>query len=43
MPGVFADEPLLANADELRSTMGDETFFAALGGSGGADWGKLSG
>ena len=43
MPGVFADEPLLANADELRSTMGDETFFAALGGPGGADWGKLSG
>ncbi len=31
MPEVFADEPLLENADGLRATLGDEAFFAARG------------
>lgn len=44
-PAVFAAEPILANADELRRTMGDETFFAALSAGAGADdgWGDLGG
>lgn len=46
MPEVFADEPILDNADHLRATMGDDAFFAALGAAGsGADdgWGDLGG
>ncbi len=44
-PAVFAAEPILANADELRRTMGDETFFTALSAGAGADdgWGDLGG
>lgn len=45
MPEVFADEPILDNADALRATMGDEQFFAALGASddSGDGWGDLGG
>lgn len=44
MPDVFADEPILDNADHLRTTMGDEAFFAALAtGSDGDGWGDLGG
>jgi hypothetical protein len=43
-PAVFADEPILENADELRASVGDEAFFVKLssgsaGGEGG--WGDL--
>ena len=43
-PAVFADEPILANADELRAGTGDETFFAKLSSGsagGGGGWGDL--
>jgi hypothetical protein len=43
MPDVFADEPILDNADTLRSTMGDTAFFAALGAGDGDGWGDLGG
>lgn len=46
MPDVFADEPILANADTLRATMGDDAFFASLsdGDFGSSDgWGDLGG
>ncbi len=44
MPEVFADEPLLENADGLRATLGDDAFFSALAGGDGDDgWGDLSG
>ena len=48
MPDVFADEPILENADSLRELMGDEPFFEALAGSAdgsAADsgWGDLAG
>ena len=43
-PAVFADEPILENADKLRSQVGDDKFFAtlssgAIGGGGG--WGDF--
>jgi len=47
-PAVFRSEGLLANAEQLRETMGDEKFFgklndAAKGGSaGGGGWGDIS-
>ena len=41
MPEVFADEPMLRNADNLRSKMSDEAFLSALGREDG--WGDLSG
>jgi hypothetical protein len=42
-PAVFADKPILANADELRAGAGDEKFFAKLssGSTGGSGWGDL--
>lgn len=47
LPDVFADEPILENADSLRRRMGDEAFFAALNesdtGSSGDGWGDLAG
>jgi len=44
LPEVFADEPILANGDQLRATLGDEQFFAGLGGSGeSSGWGELAG
>lgn len=44
-PAVFAAEPILANADDLRRAMGDATFFAALSAGAAADdgWGDLGG
>lgn len=44
-PAVFADEPILKNADDLRTNVGDDEFFAKLsagasGGDGGG-WGDL--
>lgn len=46
-PAVFADEPILVNADELRANVGDDTFFTRLSEStdaGGDDgWGDLGG
>ena len=44
-PAVFADEPILENADTLRAQVGDEQFFARLseGSSAGDDgWGDLA-
>jgi hypothetical protein len=45
LPEVFADEPILATADRLRSSMGDDAFFKGLGGAaaGGSGWGELEG
>lgn len=43
-PAVFADEPILTNADGLRAKVGDDTFFAQLsddGGAGDDGWGDL--
>jgi hypothetical protein len=43
-PAVFADEPILENADDIRARVGDEAFFATLSsGSAGAEsgWGDL--
>ncbi|HUP68595.1 MAG TPA: hypothetical protein VM142_02150 [Acidimicrobiales bacterium] len=41
-PAVYADEPILVNADGLRATMGDNAFFTALSaGSDDAGWGDL--
>ena len=43
LPDVFADEPILANGDQLRATLGDEQFFTGLAGSGEeSGWGELS-
>lgn len=43
-PGFYRSQALLENADGLRRTMGDNAFFAALGGGdGGSDgWGDFS-
>ncbi len=43
-PAVYADEPILANADDLRARLGDDTFFAQLSEGAGDDdgWGDLS-
>jgi len=47
LPDLFADEPILDNAQSLRERMGDQAFFAALNETdgGGADdgWGDLGG
>ena len=43
-PAVFADEPILENADQLRSKVGDDMFFADLssGSTGGSgEWGAF--
>ena len=43
-PAVFADEPILENADQLRGSVGDEAFFAKVSsGSVGEEsgWGDL--
>lgn len=45
MPEVFADEPILENADSLRRQFGDRAFFEQLnndGGGGDDGWGDLS-
>lgn len=44
-PAVFADEPILANADSLRADLGDEVFFARLSEDAAGDddgWGDLA-
>ena len=45
LPAVFADEKLFADAQQLRKNLGDEQFFAALGGTSGelAGFGDLAG
>jgi len=41
-PGFYRSGDLIADADRLRGQMGDERFFAALGGSGGdSGWGDI--
>ena len=43
-PAVFADEPIVVNADGLRAKVGDDAFFAQLSGdgaSGNDGWGDL--
>lgn len=42
-PGFYRSGELVANAHRLREQMGDERFFAALGGSAGVDtgWGAM--
>lgn len=43
LPGVYADEALLDQARHLREVMGDDSFFANLGGSSDDDgFGALS-
>lgn len=45
-PPLYRADLVLDNADELRSTLGDEAFFAQLNGGqeeGGGKWGKLAG
>ncbi|QCO67005.1 phage resistance protein [Luteimonas yindakuii] len=44
-PGFYRSAELIQNAHRLRGQMGDESFFKALGGSGGGDggWGSLGG
>ncbi len=43
-PAVYANEPLLQNADDLRSKMGDAEFFAGLSAGTTTDsgWGDLA-
>ena len=43
-PAVYLAESLFADAEKLRAKMGDEAFFAGLGGGGGGDdgWGDLA-
>lgn len=44
VPGVFVDDALLDSAHDLRGKMGDEKFFAGLGGSGDDEgFGDLAG
>lgn len=44
LPGIYLDDSLLADAKKLRESMGDEAFFANLGGGGGDDgFGDLAG
>jgi hypothetical protein len=41
-PAVFADEPILQNADELRKSVGEQAFLAKLSsGNAGGGWGDL--
>lgn len=41
-PGFYRSGELVANAHDLRETMGDEMFFNKLGGAGGGDgWGSM--
>jgi hypothetical protein len=42
-PGVYRSEEIFADAQRLRQTMGDEAFFAELGGgvASGGGWGDI--
>ena len=44
LPAVFADEPILENADSTRHRVGDDKFFAELseGASSDSGWGTLA-
>ena len=44
LPGVFAGDKIIADADNMRAMAGDAKFFATLsaGDAGAAGWGKLS-
>ncbi len=41
IPGLFADEKIFEDAQRLLENLGDEKFFAALGGPQKKGWGKL--
>ena len=43
LPGLFADEELVANAARMRTTLGDDAFFAPLNAGTRADagWGDV--
>jgi len=46
LPEVHVTDRLLTDADNLRATLGDDAFFAKLGGSGGSGdpaWGPFGG
>lgn len=44
VPGVYRAEALIADARRLRERLGDEAFFAGLGGrEAGGGWGELEG
>jgi hypothetical protein len=43
LPEVHVTDGLLKDADNLRATLGDDAFFAKLGGSGGTGWGTFGG
>ncbi|MFK5635992.1 hypothetical protein [Ornithinimicrobium sp. LYQ103] len=40
LPAVHESDALLADAEQMRSRLGDEAFFAGLGGGAGADGGE---
>ena len=45
LPGVYLADKIFADAQNLRGTMGDATFFAKLNESSGADatdWGEIA-
>lgn len=42
LPPVYAADPVLDNAAELRKQMGDDVFFGVLGGGGDSRWGALA-
>lgn len=41
IPGVYLAEGLFEDAENIRRTLGDEAFFAGLGGGGEAGWGDI--
>ncbi|MCX5743554.1 MAG: hypothetical protein NT062_13770 [Proteobacteria bacterium] len=43
LPGLFADEGLFDNAERMRTTLGDDAFFAPMNAGAGdsAGWGAL--
>lgn len=43
LPEVYADEPILDNADELLAKLGDEAFFKVLNEGADDGWGDLGG
>ena len=41
-PAIYLDAGILADADKVRARMGDDAFFASLGGNhAGSGWGSL--
>lgn len=43
LPAIYLADQLLDDARDLRSKMGDETFFAGIGGEASSGWGQLAG